>query len=80
MIFNISREQLEYLEVLELSVKKLLADEANKELPELEIIEKAVREKLKLKKNNKVVITKLPRVGNYKATLTSKSYKIIVTF
>lgn len=79
MIFNISREQPGDLEVLELSIKKLLADETSKELSELEIIEKAVREELKLKKNNKIVITKLKKVGTYKATLTSKSYKVIIT-
>lgn len=77
MLFNTT--QPEELEILELNVKDLLTDETNKQLPELELIEKAVRTELKLKKNNKVIITKLKKVGTYKAALTSKSYKVIIT-
>ena len=50
MLFNTT--QPEELEILELNVKDLLTDETNKQLPELELIEKAVRTELKLKKNN----------------------------
>ena len=77
MLFNTA--QPEELEILEINIKKLLADDVNKQLSDIAIIEKAVREELKLKKNNKVVITKLKKVGTYKAALTSKSYKVIIT-
>ena len=77
MLFNTT--QPEELEILEINIKKLLTDDANKQLSDIAIIEKAVREELKLKKNSKVVITKLKKIGTYKAALTSKSYKIIIT-